>query len=79
VTDSQDAALAAMARDLQHLIGNSDRMEERLDKIEDRLRIVENNIAGRVKPASVIGAVSASVAVLMALFYVLDRFYHQGS
>ena len=78
MTDSQDAALAAMARDLQHLILNSDRMEERLDKIEDRLRVVETNIAARVKPASVIGAISASVAVLMALFYILDRFYQGG-
>ena len=78
MTPPDSATLARIETSLTHLTSELLEMKSDVKDIDTRLRDVEKTLAGRVKPASIAAAASASVAVLMAFFYVLDRFYQQG-
>ena len=72
------ATLARIETSLAHLTAELVEMKGDVKEIERRLLDVERTLAGRVKPASIAGGVSASVALVMFLLYVLDRFYQGG-
>ena len=78
MTPPDSATLARIEISLTHLTDELVEMKADVKEIDTRLREVERTLAGRVKPASIAGGVSASVALVMFLFYVLDRFYQGG-
>lgn len=78
MTPPESATLARIETSLAHLTAELVEMKADVKEIERRLLDVERTLAGRVKPASIAGGVSASVALVMFLLYILDRFYQGG-
>ena len=79
MTPPESATLARIETSLGHLTAELVEMKADVKEIERRLQEVEKTLAGRVKPAALAGGVSASVALVMFVLYILDRFYTGGT
>ena len=78
MTPPESATLARIETSLAHLTSELIEMKGDIKDIDTRLRDVEKTLAGRIKPAAITSGISATVAALMFVFYVLDRFYQGG-
>ena len=72
------ATLARIETSLTHLTSELLEMKADVKEIERRLLDVEKTLASRIKPASVAGAISATVVLLTFALLILDRFYGGG-